>query len=82
MFASLGDENNGANAPDVHSRRVAELDGAAHVDIQVGEELPATCHVVSGTTVEEPAVDFVVAGAVTEEDVCTWLIEVEVSCCS
>lgn len=79
MLASHGDENDGANALDVHGRRVTELDGAAYVNVQVGEVLPAPSHVVCGTIVEEPTVDLVVAGTIAEEDVCTRLVEVEES---
>jgi hypothetical protein len=81
VLSSLGGEDDGADTLDLHGGGIPKLDGALHVGVELGEELPSTGHVMGGDGVEAPPVSLVVAGAVAEEGMCFWLVKVEESRC-
>jgi hypothetical protein len=75
----LGDEDDGADAHDLHTGGIPKLDGASDIGVKLSEELPSTGHVMGGASVKAPPISLVIARAVTEEGVCSWLIKVEES---
>jgi hypothetical protein len=79
VLTRLGDEDDGADALDLHVRGVPKLDGASDIVVKLIEELPSTGHVMGDAGVEAPPISLVVAGAVAEEGVCSRLIKVEES---
>jgi hypothetical protein len=81
MLTRLGDEDDGADALDLHAGGVPELDGASDIRVKLSEQLSSTDHVMGGAGVEAPPVSLVVARVVTEEGVCSRLIKVEDSRC-
>ena len=82
VLSGLGGEDDGADALNLHGGGISKLDGASHVGVELGEELPSTSHVVGGTGVKAPPASLVGAGAIAEKGVCLWLVEVEGSRCS
>jgi hypothetical protein len=81
VLTRLSDEDDRADALDLHVGGVSKLDGASDIRVKLSEELTSIDHVIGGTGVEAPPVSFVIAGAVAEEDVCSRLIKVEESRC-
>ena len=79
VLSSLGSEGDGADTPNLHDGGIPKLDGASHVGVKLGEELPLTGHVMGGASVEAPPACLVVAGAVAERGVCFCLVKVEES---
>jgi len=69
VFSSLGDEDDRADTLNLHGRGIPKLDGASHVGIKLGEELPSTGHVVGGAGVEAPPRRLVLPGAIAEKSV-------------
>jgi hypothetical protein len=80
VITGLDDEDDRADALDLHAGGVPKLDGASDIGVKLSEELPSTGHVMGGAGVEAPPVSLVVAGAVAEEGVCSQLIKVESRC--
>jgi hypothetical protein len=81
VLTRLGDEDDGADAIDLHAGGIPKLDGASDVRVKLSEELPSTGHVIGGAGVKAPPVSLIVAGAIAEEGVCSQLIKVEESRC-
>jgi hypothetical protein len=81
VLTRLGDEDDRADALDLHAGGIPKLDGASDIRVKLSEELPSTGHVMGGTGVETPPVSLVIAGAIAEEGVCSQLIKVEESRC-
>ena len=82
VLIGLGDEDDGANALDLHDGGVPKLDGVSNTGIKLREELSPPGHVLSGAGVEALLVDLVVAdGPIVEDDMGPQLIEVERSGC-
>jgi hypothetical protein len=81
VLTRLSDEDDGANAHDLHTGGVPKLDGASDIRVKISEELPSTGHVMGGAGVKAPPVSLVVARAVAVEGACSWLIKVEESRC-
>jgi hypothetical protein len=81
VLTRLDDEDDRADALDLHAGGVPKLDGASDIGVKLSEELSSTGHMMGGVGVEAPPVSLVVARAVTEEGVCSRLIKVEESRC-
>jgi hypothetical protein len=81
VLTRLDDEDDRADALDLHAGGVPKLDGASDIEVKLSEELSSTGHMMGGVGVEAPPVSLVVARAVTEEGVCSRLIKVEESRC-
>jgi hypothetical protein len=81
VLTRLDDEDDRADALDLHAGGIPKLDGVSDIGVKLSEELPSTGHVMGGTGVEAPPVSLVAVGAVTKEGVCSWLIKVEESRC-
>jgi hypothetical protein len=81
VLTRLDDEDDGADALDLHAGGVPKLDGALDIEVKLSEELMSTDHVMGGASVEAPPVSLVIAGAIVEEGVCSRLIKVEESRC-
>jgi hypothetical protein len=81
VLTRLGEEDDGADALDLHTGGIPKLDGASDIRVKHSEKLPSTGHVMGGADVEAPPVSLVVAGAIAEEGVCSRLIKVEESRC-
>jgi hypothetical protein len=80
VLTRLDDEDDRANALDLHARGIPKLDGASNIGVKLSEELLSAGHVMGGAGIEAPLVSLVVAGAVVE-GVCSRLIKVEESRC-
>jgi hypothetical protein len=81
VLTRLGDEDDGADALDLHAGGIPKLDGASDIGVKLSEKLLSTGHVMGGAGVKAPPVSLVVARAVVEEGVCSRLIKVEESRC-
>jgi hypothetical protein len=81
VLSSLGGEDDEADTLDLHGRGIPKLDGASHVGVKLGEELPSIGHVMGGAGVKAPPISLVVARAIVEESVCFWLVKVKKSRC-
>jgi hypothetical protein len=82
VLTSLGGEDDGADALDLHVGGIHKLDGASDIGVKLSEELPSTDHVMGGAGVEAPPISLIAAGAITKKGVCSRLIKVEESRCS
>jgi hypothetical protein len=67
VLTRLDGEDDEADALDLHTGGVPELDGASDIGIKLSEKLSSTDHVMVGASVKAPPV---IAGAVVEEGVC------------
>jgi hypothetical protein len=81
VLTRLGDEDDGADALDLHAGGIPKLDGASNIGVKLCEKLPSIGQVMGGAGVEAPPVSLVIAGAVVEEGVCSRIIKVEESHC-
>jgi hypothetical protein len=69
VLTILGDEDDRADALDLHAGGIPKLDGASDIGVKLSEELSSTSHVMGGIGVEAPPVNLVIARAVAEEGV-------------
>jgi hypothetical protein len=81
VLTRLGDEDDGADALDLHARGIPKLDRASDIGVKISEEFLSIGHVMGGAGVEAPPVSLIIAGVVVEEGMCSRLIKVEESHC-